>query len=204
MKTLRIIRIVAFLAIGAVFALMASMLLFQNPNTARQNTSGQSLAVPDYGGSFSLNATSGGVVERATLLGKPYGLFFGYTNCPDFCPTAMQDITLLLAKFGNEAKDFRVYFVSIDPARDTLDLLKLYVSSFDPRIIGLTGSEAEIAGVIKSFNAYAKKNGSGDSYTFDHTSSVLLFDAKGKLAGTINSSEPEADQKIKLERLLKG
>ena len=196
MNTLRIIRLGAFLAIGAVFALMAFTLLFKNPSTPRQNL--------EYGGSFSLAATSGGVIERVALLGKPYSVFFGYTNCPDFCPTAMQDITLTLGKFGSEAKDFRVYFISIDPARDTLELLKLYVSSFDPRIIGLTGSEADIAAVLKSFNVYTKKNGSGDNYTFDHTSSVLLFDATGKLAGTINSSEPEADQKAKLERLLRG
>lgn len=196
MNTLRAIRIAAFVAIGAIFALMASVLLFQSPKNTR--------VLADYGGSFSLAATSGGTVERAKLLGKPYGVFFGYTNCPDFCPTAMQDMTLLLGKLGNEARDFRVYFISVDPARDTLELLKQYVSAFDPRIIGLTGSEGEIANVTKSFNAYAKKNGSGDSYTFDHTSSVLLFDAQGKLAGTINSSEPEADQKTKLERLLKS
>ncbi len=195
MNTLRIIRIAAFIAIGAIFALMASVLLFQKSKPT------QTLA--EYGGSFSLKATNGGTVERRKLLGKPYAVFFGYTNCPDFCPTAMQDMTLLLGKLGNEAKDFRIYFISVDPARDTLELLTQYVSSFDPRIIGLTGSEAEIASVTKSFNAYAKKNGSGDTYTFDHTSSVLLFDAQGKLAGTINSSEPEVDQKTKLERLLK-
>ncbi len=197
MNTLRIIRIAAFIGIGLFFTLMAFLLLFQNPKNTRPS-------LPEYGGTFSLQATSGGIVERANLLGKSYGVFFGYTNCPDFCPTAMQDMTVLLGKFGTEAKDFRIYFISVDPARDTLDLLKSYVSSFDPRIIGLTGPEAEIAKVTKSFNVYARKNGSGDNYTFDHTSSILLFDAKGKLAGTINSSEPEGDQKAKLERLLKN
>jgi protein SCO1 len=194
LSILRIIRIVAFLGIGVLVALIAQMTLFQKP----KNT------LFSFGGSFVLQATTGQKIERNQLIGKPYGLFFGYTNCPDFCPTAMQDITVLLAKFGSEAKDFRVYFISVDPVRDTPDLLKLYVSAFDPRIIGLSGNESEIASVTKSFNIHAKKNGSGDNYTFDHTSSILLFDAKGNLAGTINSSEPEADQKLKLERLLKS
>jgi protein SCO1 len=194
LNLLRIIRITAFLGIGLLVAFIAQATLFQKP----KNT------LSDFGGNFVLQATSGGAIERTQLLGKPYGIFFGYTNCPDFCPTAMQDITVLLSKFGKEAQDFKVYFISVDPARDTLDLLKLYVTAFDSRIIGLTGSATEIANVTKSFNVYAKKNGAGDNYTFDHTSSILLFDAKGKLAGTINSSEPETDQKAKLERLLKG
>jgi protein SCO1 len=194
LNLLRIIRIGAFLGIGLLVAFIAQATLFQKP----KNT------LSDFGGNFVLQATSGGAIERTQLLGKPYGIFFGYTNCPDFCPTAMQDMTVLLSKFGKEAQDFRVYFISVDPARDTLELLKLYLSAFDSRIIGLTGSATEIASVTKSFNVYAKKNGSGDNYTFDHTSSVLLFDAKGKLAGTLNSSEPEADQKLKLERLLKS
>lgn len=194
MNLLRIIRTGAFLGIGLLVAFIAQATLFQKP----KNT------LADFGGSFILQATSGGTIERTQLLGKPYGIFFGYTNCPDFCPTAMQDITVLLSKFGKEAQDFRVYFISVDPARDTLELLKLYVSAFDPRIIGLTGSATEIASVTKSFNVYTKKNGTGDNYTFDHTSSILLLDAKGKLAGTLNSSEPEADQKAKLERLLKN
>ncbi len=194
MNTLRAIRIAAFLAIGVLVALMAYLTLFNTPKNG----------IADFGGPFQLQASSGGTLDRAQLLGKPYAMFFGYTNCPDFCPTTMQDMTLLLKTVGEPAKDFRIYFISIDPVRDTAELLKLYLSAFDPRLIGLTGTEAEIAAVIKSFNVYAKKNGSGDTYTFDHTSSVLLFDKAGKLAGSLNSNESEKDQKAKLERLLRG
>ena len=114
----------------------------------------------------------------------------------------MMDLAQLMNAVGDKAKDFHPYFISIDPSRDTPALLKEYLTAFDPRIIGLTGSEDEIAGVVKSFKIYRKKNGSGESYTFDHTSSVLLFDRTGQLAGIISSTEPMADQKKKLERLL--
>ncbi len=187
MKT---IRFIAYAAIGVLLALMVYII----PREAH--------AV--YGGDFKLQATSGGVVERSKLLGKPYAVFFGFTNCPDLCPTSMQDMSVQLQALGNVAKDFRVYFISIDPARDTLELLKQYVSAFDPRIIGLTGSEPDIAAVVKSFHIFVQKKGEGENYTLDHSSSVLLFDAKGALAGTINASEPDADQMAKLKRVMGG
>ena len=164
----------------------------------------QTKAVGDYGGQFTLQASSGGVVTRASLTGKPYALFFGYTNCPDFCPTTMMDLAKLMNDIGDKAKDFHPYFVTIDPERDTPSLLKEYLTAFDPRIVGLTGTPEEISAVVKSFKIYRKKNGSGESYTFDHTSSVLLFDKTGALAGIISASEPDADQKKKLTRLLEG
>ena len=158
--------------------------------------------VGDYGGPFVLQASSGGSISRDSLLGRPYALFFGYTNCPDFCPTTMMDLAQLMKDVGDKAKDFHPYFVTIDPERDTPELLKDYLTAFDPRIVGLTGTPEEIGAVVKSFKIYRKKNGSGESYTFDHTSSVLLFDRTGALAGIISASEPEADQKKKLTRLL--
>lgn len=164
----------------------------------------QTRAVGDYGGPFTLQASSGGTVSRASLAGKPYALFFGYTNCPDFCPTTMMDLAQLMNDVGDKAKDFHPYFISIDPERDTPALLKEYLTAFDPRIIGLTGTPEEINAVVKSFKIYRKKNGTGESYTFDHTSSVLLFDRTGALAGIISATEPVADQKKKLERLLAG
>ncbi len=198
MNPLPIIRFGVLAAVVALIGLVGFIVL-----------GGTKKGADDFGGPFVLQASSGGTIERARLTGKPYGVFFGYTNCPDFCPTTMQELTVLMQEIDKSgqspiAKDFRVYFISIDPARDTPALLKLYLSAFDPRIIGLTGSEAETSAVIKGFHVYAKKNGAGDTYTFDHTSSILLFDAAGKLAGTINSTEREADQKAKLTRLLRG
>lgn len=194
MRSLLTLRFAAFAVVGLLFAGLVYVTLGRTPRSSPG----------DYGGPFALQASSGGVVTRASLEGKPYALFFGYTNCPDFCPTTMMDLAQLMNVVGDKAKDFHPYFITIDPSRDTPALLKEYLTAFDPRIIGLTGSEDEIAGVVKSFKIYRKKNGTGDSYTFDHTSSVLLFDRNGQLAGIISSTEPMEDQKKKLERLLAG
>lgn len=158
----------------------------------------------EFGGSFELQASSGRTITRASLTGKPYALFFGFTNCPDVCPSTMMDLARLMEAVGDKAKDFHPYFISVDPSRDTPELLKTYLTAFDPRIIGLTGSEADINAVVKSFKIYRKKNGTGEHYSYDHTSSVLLFAANGELAGTISVTEPFEDQRKKLERLLKG
>lgn len=156
----------------------------------------------EFGGPFTLKSSNGGTLSRASLAGKPYALFFGYTNCPDFCPTTMMDLASLMNKEGEKAKDFNAYFISIDPERDTQAILKEYLTAFDPRIVGLTGTPEEINAVLKAFKVYRHKNGSGDSYTFDHTASVMLFDRSGGLAGIISANEPEADQQKKLDRLL--
>lgn len=189
---LKIIRIVAWILVAAVSAVMLVVLL------APEKPKG--LAI---GGPFTLTAMDGTRLDTASLTrGKPYAVFFGFTHCPDICPTAMWELSEVLRKSGDKAKDFRVFFVSVDPERDTPALLKTYISAFDSRIIGMTGTVDEIAAVARAHRAFYRKVPTPSGYTMDHTATIYLFDGKGELWGTFDTSESEDNRLKKLARLL--
>lgn len=163
----------------------------------------QGTGVAAIGGAFRLTAHDGQVVSAASLAGKPYALFFGFTHCPDVCPTSMMEITNDLNALGDSAKAFRVYFVTVDPARDTAAALKDYLGSFDPRIVGLIPKdEAELASMTRMFRAIYRRVETPSGYTMDHTASVYLMDGKGQFFGTLDSKETPAVRQAKLKRLL--
>jgi protein SCO1/2 len=196
LNALKIVRITAWAAIGIITVALLYVLL--NPVDREQGT-----GVASIGGPFRLADHNGQLVTEASLRGKPYALFFGFTHCPDVCPTSMLEITNDLNALGNAAKDFRVYFVTVDPARDTAALLKEYTGSFDPRIIGLVPKdEAELATMARMFRAIYRKVDTPSGYTMDHTASVYLMDAKGEFFGTLDSKETPAVRQAKLKRLL--
>ncbi len=196
MNALKIVRITAWAAIGIITVALLYVLL--NPVDREQGT-----GVASIGGPFRLADHNGQMVTDATLRGKPYALFFGFTHCPDVCPTSMLEITNDLNALGNAAKDFRVYFVTVDPARDTAALLKEYTGSFDPRIIGLVPKdEAELANMARLYRAIYRKVETPSGYTMDHTASIYLMDAKGEFFGTLDSKETPAVRQAKLKRLL--
>jgi protein SCO1 len=167
---------------------------------------GSLLASVTIGGPFKLTAQDGRVFDSAELKGKPYALFFGFTRCPDICPTTMLEMGQHLQALGPAADKLKAVFVTVDPERDTPELLKDYLSAFDTRIIGLTGTPAEIAAVAKSYRAFYEKVPSkagakeGD-YTMNHTASVYLMDGNGKFKGTFNFQEKQEIQREKLRRL---
>lgn len=154
------------------------------------------------GGAFTLANVAGGRFTEADLKGKATALFFGFTNCPDVCPTTLTEATTWLEALGPDADKLRVVFVTIDPERDTADHLKLYLSSFDPRMIGLTGTQAEIDAVKKAYRVFARKVPTGTDYTMDHTATVYLLDATGEFAGTIGYQEAKDTALEKLRRLI--
>ena len=157
------------------------------------------------GGPFTLIDTKGNPVTQNDLLGKPSAMFFGYTNCPDVCPTTLMDLTRLMKDMGADADKLNVVFITIDPARDTPGELATYLSSFDPRIRGFTGTDAEIAAVAKAYHVYYKRVPSADgSYSMDHTASVYLMDAKGGFVGTLSYEEDDRTSLAKLERLVRS
>lgn len=130
------------------------------------------------GGAFALQATSGGVLTDADMKGKPFLVFFGYTHCPDICPTTLAQISAVLQKLGD--KPIAALFITFDPERDTLASLKDYLGSFDPRIVGLTGDARAVEQAVKAYRVYAKKVPLADGdYTMDHTSLVYFMDADG-------------------------
>lgn len=136
-----------------------------------------------FGTAFALPDTAGKLRTLADYKGKAVVLFFGYTHCPDVCPTTMAELTQALQQLGPDAKRVQVLFVTVDPARDTPDVLAQYVAAFDPTFVGLRPNDAQLAKVAKDFRVYyAKVPGkTPDSYTMDHTAASYVFDPSGKL-----------------------
>jgi len=196
LNALKIVRLTAWAAIGIITVALLYVLL--NPVDREQGT-----GVASIGGPFRLADHDGQIVTDASLRGKPYALFFGFTHCPDVCPTSMLEITNDLNALGNAAKDFRVYFVTVDPARDTAALLKEYTGSFDSRIIGLVPKDdAELANIARLYRAIYRKVDTPSGYTMDHTASIYLMDAQGQFFGTLDSRETPGVRQAKLKRLL--
>lgn len=153
------------------------------------------------GGPFTLVNQDGKTVSERDFAGKPYLMFFGFTHCPDVCPTTLQQISDMLTAMGPKAEGLKVAFVTVDPERDTPETLKTYLSSFDPRIVGLTGSPEQVAAAIKSFRAYAKKvPGQNGDYTMEHTAIVYLMNARNGFVGAVNLNRPAAETAAELSK----
>lgn len=157
------------------------------------------------GGAFTLVDDNGKPFTSQDLLGKPAIIYFGYTFCPDVCPTTLTHITAWLHALGPAAARLRAVFVTIDPARDTPAAMKAYLANFDPNIIGLTGTPAEIATMARDYKVYYKKVPiPGGGYTMDHSSFIYLMTAKGQLASLINYGEPDTKVMVAIRALLGG
>ena len=154
-------------------------------------------------GAFELMDQDGKSVTERDILGRPALIFFGFTYCPDVCPTTLTSMTALLSRLGSDGDRLGVFFVTVDPERDTAAELKKYLSSFDRRIRALTGSQAQIKALAKPLGVYYARAGSGDSYTMDHTASVFLLDASGRLNSTIAYGEDAAVAEAKVRDLLR-
>ena len=146
------------------------------------------------GGPFQLTDQAGQAVTDQNLKGKPTLIFFGFTHCPDVCPTSLFEISEVLRAMGGDADRVNAYFISVDPERDTAAAMKDYLSSFDPHLKGLTGDPDAVAKVISSFRVYAKKVPLKDGdYTMDHTALIYLMDRDGKFVAPFNLKRtPEA------------
>lgn len=155
------------------------------------------------GGSFSLQSTSGAPFTEADLRGTPTLIFFGYTFCPDVCPTTLSEMTALRDDLGLAPGDLRIVFATVDPERDTVAVLKDYLAPFGSDIIGLSGTEAQVEDAKRAFGVFSKKgpdDGSG-TYLVDHTATTFLLDADGAFQGTIGYGEDSAAARAKLQRL---
>jgi protein SCO1/2 len=156
-----------------------------------------------YGGPFTLVDQDGAEITEAAFRGHPTALFFGFTNCPEICPTTLVDLDGWLKQMGDAGKDIRVYFVSVDPERDTPKVMKDYVTAVSDRIVGVTGAPDKVAAMTKLFGIYAQKvEIDTGGYTMDHTASVLLLNSRGEFAGTIAYGEKPEMAIAKLKRLV--
>jgi protein SCO1/2 len=155
------------------------------------------------GGPFRLVDHSGRTVTDQDFKGHPFLVFFGYTHCPDVCPTTLFEISEILGKLGPDANRLAALFVSVDPERDTPDKLKDYLASFDPRLTGLTGDPAAIASIAKEYRAYVKKvPGDGADYTMDHTALVYLMDKDGRFVAPFNIKRRPEEAAADLRRYM--
>ena len=155
------------------------------------------------GGPFQLTDQSGQTVTEKNMQGHPTLIFFGFTHCPDVCPTALFEMSEVMRSLGKDAEKVNAYFISVDPERDTPTEMKDYLSSFDPHLKGLTGSPDQIAKVISAFRVYARKVPLKDGdYTMDHTALIYLMDRDGKFVSPFNLKQSPTDAAADLKRYI--
>jgi protein SCO1 len=148
-------------------------------------------ATAAIGGPIALVDQDGRKVTEASFAGRPYLVFFGFTHCPDVCPTTLFRISEVLKAAGDRGRDLRAAFITVDPERDTPAALKEYLSSFDPRIAGLTGDRPAVDAAIKAYRAFARKVPTKDGdYTMEHTAIVYLMDADNRFVGSFDLNRP--------------
>lgn len=202
MKGVRIFRIVTWclVAIVATWLVVSGYVL---PLRESETEVAADMATPAIGKPFELVSHKGEVVNNASLRGKPYLAFFGFTHCPDICPTTLFELTDLMNELGPLADKFNIAFISVDPERDTQGMLDSYMTSFDTRIMALRGNSEQTETAVKAFAAYARKVPTeGGNYTMDHTAGVYLMDAEGRFTGTLDMHEPREVRLQKIRRLV--
>jgi protein SCO1 len=186
------IRAIATLVAAAVLG-VAAFMLASGPQRSRAAL---------IGGAFSLQAGDGKIVSDQTLRGRPFLVYFGYTHCPDVCPTELARISDILNQMGD--KPIPALFITVDPERDTPQIMQDYVSSFNPAIVGLSGSQQAVEAAEKTFRVFARKGEKqpdGD-YSMDHSSIVYLMDKNGAFVEAFNLQRPPQDSAKDLERFL--
>lgn len=194
-KTTRPLVIVAAFAGSLAIGLLATLWLLGG--------FGSVPAPAAIGGPFRLTDQAGETVTEKNLIGRPSIIFFGFTHCPDICPTSLFEMSEVLRAMGPDAGRMNAYFVSVDPERDTPAVMKDYLSSFDPNLKGLTGSPDEITRVLKSYRVYAKKVPLKDGdYTMDHTALIYLMDRKGNFVRPFNLKQKPEEAAADLRRYL--
>ncbi len=196
-KSLRNFRIVLW-ALVAVVAIGATALFMFRPPARPLGVTGQE---------FALNSTKGGAFTQDDLVGTPSLVFFGFTHCPDVCPTTLAETTAYRAQLGLTPEDLRIIFVSVDPERDTLEMMTNYVEGFDPSIIGLVSHNLEqTENVKKAFGVFSEKTGEpGDPYYLvNHTALTFLIDKNGQFQSTLSYEEDSKTALGKIARLVGG
>ncbi|WP_425466785.1 SCO family protein [Pararhodobacter zhoushanensis] len=191
------------LGIGGVAGAAAFALGLGGWRTRNRSQSGADLLpLPFADMSFSLTDQRGNMVRPEDWIGRPTMVFFGFTWCPDVCPTTLSDISGWLEELGTDADRLNVAMITVDPERDTTEVLGDYLSHFDPRIIGLTGTLEEIERAASGFRARFEKLARDDDYTMNHTAGVFLFRSDGGFASIIDYHEDRRFAVPKIRRAI--
>jgi protein SCO1/2 len=196
-RTARVLLVSAAFLAGLVLCFGAVLIL------AGRGSAPVAQQIATIGGPFSLTDQNGRAVTDRDLKGQPFLVFFGFTHCPDVCPTTLFEVSEILRALGPDADRVRALFITVDPERDTPDVMRDYLSSFDSHLSGLTGDAAAIAAVAKAYRVYFKKMPlEQGGYTMDHTASVYLMDKDGRFVLPFNLKRPTAAAAADLRRYL--
>jgi len=194
-RTSHIILILSAFLAGLV--LFAGVMLFAVGNFSGAGPSA-------VGGPFKLVDQDGKPITEAALKGHPSLVFFGYTHCPDICPTTLFELSEVLHALGPDATKTEAFFISVDPDRDTPAVMKDYLSSFDPHLRGITGSDQAIEAVEKEYRVYAKKvpTGKDGDYSMDHSAVVYLMDKQGRFVAPFSLNRKPEESAAELRKYM--
>ncbi|WP_336743690.1 SCO family protein [Aureimonas altamirensis] len=188
----------AGLVVGTTLAAFTAMVGGQD----RQPAQSAPISVADIGGPFTLTDTAGNPFTEKNLSGRPSAIFFGFTFCPDICPTTLYELAGLMKALGPQADAIDFVFVSVDWERDGPQQVSRYLEAFDGRMIGLSGTQAQVEAAADAFKIHVQRVPLEDGgYTMDHTASVLLMGPDGRFTGTLDYDEPMETKLGKLRRL---
>ena len=181
--------------------LILSLISLLLPSILKKNFQTQYSSEAKLGSSFELIDSNGNKITEAAFVGSPTVLFFGFTHCPTVCPLALHRLSLLIEKLDKDQKKLKVYFITLDPERDTWRVLNKYLTGFNNRIIGITGESEKIKILAKSWGIYSKKVPlDGDNYSIDHTALIFLLKSNGNFLKTIDF---EDDFELSLKEIKK-
>jgi len=193
-RALRLVLILSAFLAGLVLC-FAVIMLVSGRNTSLVG------APSTVGGPFRLTDQNGKAITDQDFKGKPFLVFFGFTHCPEICPTALFDMSEIFNKLGPDAEKVNALFVTVDPERDTPEKLKDYLSSFNPRLVGVGGDADALAAVAKAYRVYYKKIPLKDGdYTMDHTAIVYLMDKNGQFVAPFSLKRRPEDAAADLRR----
>ncbi|QTL02831.1 SCO family protein [Aquabacter sp. L1I39] len=185
-------------AVGALLLVIAATALMPSRQTGTGGSGSASV-----GGPFRLVDQTGATVTEADLKGKLTLIFFGFTHCPDICPTSLFEMSEILNALGPDASKVQAMFVTVDPERDTPEVMKAYLSSFNPQVRGLSGTPEQIDAIKRAYRVYSKKVPlDGGDYTMDHTAVIYLMDKSGSFLAPFNAKRPPAEAAADLRRNL--
>lgn len=205
MRTAKVIRYGAWAAIAALVIGVGAVTALDYLGKRENGEASLLSPVDNIGGAFTLVDGSGETVTEQDLVGKPTVLFFGFTSCPDVCPTTLAELQGWIERLGPQADKLNYAFVSVDPARDTPELMASYVAAFDDRIRALTGTPEQVAAMLKTYRVYARRVETDDGgYTMDHTAGLYLMNRNNRFVGTIAYGEDGDVAIAKLERLIRN
>jgi protein SCO1/2 len=188
------------LAIGASFIIVLCLAFGLSEYLVRKTVDPAGFAI---GAPFRLVTQTGQPADERIFAGTQTALFFGFTHCPDICPTTLSELTLWRDQIGADADDLQIVFVTVDPVRDTPEILTEYLGFFDGSIIGLTGSEADIDKMLSDWGIYRKAfSTASGAISYDHTATIFLLNSQGRLTGTIALQESDEIAIAKLNNLI--